>query len=86
MKKTRKSNLPEDALGPQEIAHRTISDKIRDQILNGELAPGEKLLSTLKLAKLWKTSKSTAHTALNNLVKEGLNDTMARAPTCERAR
>ena len=72
MKKTRKSNLPEDALGPQEIAHRTISDKIRDQILNGELAPGEKLLSTLKLAKLWKTSKSTAHTALNNLVKEGL--------------
>ena len=72
MKKTRKSNLPEAALGPQEIVHRTISDKIRDQVLSGELAPGEKLLSTLKLAKLWKTSKSTAHTALNNLVKEGL--------------
>ena len=72
MKKTRKSNLPEAALGPQEIVHRTISDKIRDQVLSGELAPGEKLLSTLNLAKLWKTSKSTAHTALNNLVKEGL--------------
>ena len=73
MKKSQKINLPaEDALGPQEIVHRTISDKIRDQVLHGELAPGEKLPSTLKLAKLWNTSKSTAHTALNNLVKEGL--------------
>jgi DNA-binding LacI/PurR family transcriptional regulator len=30
------------------------------------------LPSTIELAELWKTSKSTAHTALNNLVKEGL--------------
>ena len=40
--------------------------------MSGELPAGEKLPSTEKIASLWKTSKSTAHTALNNLVKEGL--------------
>ena len=72
MKKTQKSTSPENAVGPQEIIHRTITEKIRDQILHGELAPGEKLPSTMEFATLWKTSKTTAHTALNNLVKEGL--------------
>jgi len=59
-------------IGPQEIAHRTITEKLRTQILEGKLAPGEKLPSTVEFAAIWNTSKSTAHTALNNLVKEGL--------------
>jgi len=53
-------------------AHRVIAENLREQILKGELAAGTELASTQDLADLWKTSKSTAHTALNQLVKEGL--------------
>ncbi len=59
-------------IGQGNVAHRVIADKLRSQILIGSLAPGTELPSTTKLAAIWKTSKSTAHTALSNLVKEGL--------------
>lgn len=67
-----KSGLSEIEIGQSQVAHRLISEKLREQILKGEIPAGQELPSTSELAALWKTSKSTAHTALNNLVKEGL--------------
>ena len=54
------------------VAHRYISDRLRAQVRRGELAPGEKLPSTKEMSKQWNTSDFTIHTALKNLVKEGL--------------
>ena len=62
----------EVSIGEQEIAHRVIAETIRKKIFLGEYAPGDKLPSTVEISALWNTSKSTAHTALNRLVKEGL--------------
>lgn len=59
-------------IGRREIAHRLISDRLREQIIQGEIAPGTELPPTAALAVEWKTSYFTAHTALKNLVKEGL--------------
>lgn len=67
-----KPNNSEIVIGAQEVAHRIIADKIREQVFKGEYPPGMKLPSTTKIADIWGTSKSTAHTALNALVKEGL--------------
>lgn len=73
---------------PGEVAHRQFSHQLREQILRGEIVPKTELSSTVDLAKLWKTSKSTAHTALNNLVKEGLLERRHGSGTyvCERPR
>lgn len=59
-------------IGRREVAHRLITDRIREQILTGKLASGTELPSTADLAARWKTSVSTVHIALKNLVKEGL--------------
>jgi DNA-binding LacI/PurR family transcriptional regulator len=59
-------------IGPREVAHRLISARLREQIIQGEIAPGTELPPTAALAEQWKTSYFTAHTALKNLVKEGL--------------
>ena len=70
--------IPRDAhigdieIGTSEVAHKVILQKLRERILLGKLAPGTKLPSTTALASRWKTSRSTMHTALSNLVKEGL--------------
>ena len=45
---------------------------LRSQIISGELAPGEKLPSTDKLAKLYKVSKDTISKAMNMLADEKL--------------
>ncbi|WP_269522737.1 GntR family transcriptional regulator [Coraliomargarita parva] len=55
-----------------EVAHRVITEHIRNKILTGEIAPGTEFPSTAQLAERWNTSNSTAHIALKNLVKEGL--------------
>lgn len=70
--KTMKPPLIEFKLGRAEVAHRVISEKFREAILSGSIVAGTELPSTGELAELWKTSKSTVHTALCNLVKEGL--------------
>jgi DNA-binding LacI/PurR family transcriptional regulator len=59
-------------IGPREVAHRLISARLREQIIQGEILPGTELPPTAVLAEQWKTSYFTAHTALKNLVKEGL--------------
>lgn len=59
-------------IGRREVAHRLISARLREQILQGEITPGTELPPTAALAEQWKTSYFTAHTALKNLVKEGL--------------
>ncbi len=69
---TKDFNIGDIEIGTSDFAHRAISEKLRERILLGKLAPGTELPSTTKLAALWKTSKSTTHTALSNLVKEGL--------------
>jgi DNA-binding LacI/PurR family transcriptional regulator len=55
-----------------EVAHRVITEHIREKILTGEIEPGTEFPSTAQLAVRWNTSNSTAHIALKNLVKEGL--------------
>ena len=59
-------------IGTREIAHRVITDRLRQDILSDRIKPGTELPSTAKLAESWKTSMSTMHIALKNLVKEGL--------------
>jgi DNA-binding LacI/PurR family transcriptional regulator len=59
-------------IGRREVAHRLISARLREQIIQGEILPGTELPPTAVLAEQWKTSYFTAHTALKNLVKEGL--------------
>ena len=59
-------------MGAREIAHRVITDHMRQDILSDRIKPGTELPSTAKLAESWKTSMSTMHIALKNLVKEGL--------------
>ena len=58
-------------IGTREIAHRVITDRMRQDILSDRIKPGTELPSTAKLAESWKTSMSTMHIALKNLVKEG---------------
>ncbi len=70
LKAMNSSAHPKKARRPH--AHRAIADNLREQILKGELAAGTELASTEDIADLWKTSKTTAHTALKQLVKEGL--------------
>lgn len=52
--------------------HPLITARIRDQILQGELRPGQTLPSMHDLARQFKTSYFTIQTALTPLVKEGL--------------
>jgi DNA-binding LacI/PurR family transcriptional regulator len=59
-------------IGTREIAHRVITDRMRQDILSDRIKPGTEFPSTAKLAETWKTSMSTMHIALKNLVKEGL--------------
>ena len=59
-------------VGPRGVAHRLISARLRQQILKGKIPPGTELPATGALATLWNTSKTTTHTALSTLVKEGL--------------
>ncbi len=73
-------------VGESEVAHKVVSDNLRERILTGKIAPNTELPSTLKLAELWKTSKSTVHIALNNLVKEGLLDRFHGSATYVRKR
>jgi len=67
-----KTNFGAVEIARGEVAHRLIADKIREQILSGEIAPGFEMPSTAHMAEIWKTSMSTMHIALKNLVKEGL--------------
>ena len=69
-----------------EVAYKAVCDNLREQILTGKIAPKTELPSTIKLAELWKTSKSTVHAALNNLVKEGLLDRFHGTATYVRER
>ena len=59
-------------IGQGEVAHRVITESLREKILNGDFSPGLELPSTKDLANQWNTSKATVHTALKNLVIEGL--------------
>jgi DNA-binding LacI/PurR family transcriptional regulator len=59
-------------ISENHVAHRYIADRLRAQILRGEMVAGTKLPSTGELSQLWNTSNFTVHTALKNLVKEGL--------------
>ena len=73
-------------VGESEVAYKAVCDNIREQILTGKIAPGTELPSTTALAELWKTSKSTVHAALTNLVKEGLLDRFHGSATYVRER
>lgn len=52
--------------------YQQVAQHVRDQILSGELAPGDRLPSSRDLASTWRISRATADKALSALRSEGL--------------
>ena len=52
--------------------HLVISEQLRQQIVNGEYSPGDKLPSESQLIAEFKASRITIRRAIANLVKQGL--------------
>jgi GntR family transcriptional regulator/MocR family aminotransferase len=65
-----------DGTGP---LHRQVYRAFRDEILGGELAPGERVPSTRVLADLLKVSRNTAVSAYEQLLAEGYLETRVGA-------
>jgi len=59
-------------VGSEEVAYRSIAQKLRALILSKELVPGTRLPPFTQLAELWGTNYFTVQTALTPLVNEGL--------------
>lgn len=55
-----------------ERPHEQIREHVREIIVSGQLAPGERLPSTQRLAQLFGTHPATVHKALLPIVQEGL--------------
>src|SRR6185312_1936621 len=66
--------------------YQEIANTLRDQILSGELAPGEELPSENALAARFKCVRSTAARALEQLRREGLITTTQGKPSKVRSR
>lgn len=66
--------------------YQEIANTLRDQILSGELAPGEELPSENALAVRFKCVRSTAARALEQLRREGLIATTQGKPSKVRSR
>lgn len=66
--------------------YRQISDRFREMIMSGELPPGHKLPSSQKIAVTLGSDAATVHTALRQLVKEGLITRQPRRGTFVRGR
>ncbi len=60
---------------------KQITDSFRQKLESGELKPGDRLPSTLELARLWNTQEPTIQRALAPLVKEGHLDRTPRLGT-----
>jgi len=52
-------------------AYQRIANKLRNQILTGELVPGQKIPSSGELMEAWNSSSFTIHKAAQTLIKEG---------------
>src|SRR3954470_19194059 len=52
--------------------YEKIAAALRDRILNGQYAPGERLPPQRDLARIWKTTLLTARQALDQLQQDGL--------------
>jgi DNA-binding LacI/PurR family transcriptional regulator len=52
-------------------AYQRIAKSLRNQILTGELIPGQKIPSNGELMEAWNSSTFTVHTAVQTLIKEG---------------
>ena len=57
--------------GAKFATYRRIAESLRDQILNSEFTPGQRLPSKGKLMEEWHASSFTIHSALQTLIKEG---------------
>lgn len=56
----------------EPAGYRLIAASLRDQIITGELAPGQRLPSEADIAYLWGVAKETARRAMRLLRTEGL--------------
>lgn len=63
--------MPIDPRSDRPIYHQ-IADELRDRILRGALAPGEKLPSETELVAAYGTTRTTVRQALRVLASEGL--------------
>ncbi len=68
--------LPLSSRDPRPL-YQQISDQVREQILSGELQPGERLPSIRELAEQLTTSVITVRRAYADLEAEGYNYTRA---------
>ena len=59
-------------VAPGEVAHKSITQQLRELILSKALSPGTRLPTLADLAGLWNTNYYTVQTALTPLVNEGL--------------
>lgn len=66
--------------------YRQISDRFREMIMSGELPAGHKLPSSQQIAVTVGSDAATVHTALRQLVKEGLITRQPRRGTFVRGR
>ena len=66
--------------------YRQITDHFREMIMSGEFPPGSKLPSSQEIATTVGSDAATVHTALRQLVKEGLITRQPRRGTFVRAR
>lgn len=66
---------------PARSVRPQIEEQLRDLILTGRLRPGTKLPSTHELARRWKTHVPTVHSAMQQLVREGLVSRAHRSGT-----
>lgn len=58
--------------GSPVTAYARLADKIREQILSGELAPGDQLPAESELSTHYRVSRNTAREALRSLASQGL--------------
>lgn len=58
-----------------------VADHLRDQIVRGELLPGDPVPSIRELAATWKIARATAEKALNTLRSEGLVEPVSGVAT-----
>lgn len=73
--------ISELASNPRQPTYRLIANGLRNQILTGQLVPGQQLPPKPKLMEIWQSSSFTIHTAVQTLIKEGWIESIRGAGT-----
>jgi len=80
------ASLANVELDKPEALHQQVRKHIRDLIVSGKLATGDRLPSDQQLARTWRIHSRTVHDALTALAREGLVARVPRVGTFVRQR